>query len=81
MRKIALIGMLLSAIAIVGCSKKTEEQANESMKAPEPASQEAAPAPMQNMDSMGKPAEPAPGESQGQPQEGQAPAPAPAAGQ
>ena len=77
MRKIALIGLMLSAIAIIGCSKKTEEQANEGMMSPEPASQEAAPAPMQNMDSMGKPDESTSSdESQGQmqSQEDQAPA-------
>ena len=90
MRKIAMIGLVVLSVAAVGCSKKTEEHANENMSAPAPA-QQAAPesAPMQGMD-MNKPAEPAPGAAPapapgeapaGQPQGGQAPAPAaPASG-
>jgi hypothetical protein len=73
MRKIAVIGLMVLTVAAVGCSKKTEERANENMSAP-PA-QQAAPesAPMQGMD-MSKPAEPAPGEAPAQTQDGQAPA-------
>jgi hypothetical protein len=74
--------MMLLTIATVGCSKKTEEPAKESQMAP--ASQEAAPAPMQQGTDMSKPAEPAPapasGEAPGQSQGGQAPAPAPSGG-
>ena len=76
MRKTVLIGMLVSAIAIVGCSKKTEERANEGMMEPGSSSQEAAPAPMQDMDSMGKHDESSSDESQGgmKPEDDQAPA-------
>lgn len=72
MRKIAVIGMMLLTVAAVGCSKKTEERANESVVAPPAQQQQAAPAPMQNMDSTGKPAqpEPAPGESKEMPEGG-----------
>ena len=75
MRKIAVIGLMVLTVAAVGCSKKTEERANESMSAPPAPAQQTAPesAPMQGMD-MNKPAEPAPGEAPGQTQEGQTPA-------
>jgi|GEM_PF-2281900 len=55
MRKIAVVGTMLLTLAVVGCSKKTEEHATESTMAP-PAQQQAAPAPMQGMD-QSKPAE------------------------
>ena len=51
MRTIALTGMVLIALTTLGCSKKTEEQAEKAPIPSPPASQEAAPAPMQGMDS------------------------------
>ena len=50
MRNIALTGMVLVILTTLGCSKKTEEHANETQMAPAPAAQETAPAPMQSMD-------------------------------
>lgn len=51
MRTIALIGMVLIALVTLGCSKKSEEQAEKASMPPAPASQEATPPPMQGMDS------------------------------
>lgn len=56
MRKIAVLGMMLLTLSALGCSKKTEEQAKETQMAPAPATQEAAPAPMQGMESSQPPA-------------------------
>lgn len=52
MRTIALTGMVLIALTL-GCSKKTEEQAEKAPMPSPPASQEAAPAPMQGMGAEG----------------------------
>jgi hypothetical protein len=78
MRKIAVIGLMLLTVAVVGCGKKAQEGA-EDQAAPAPAAQEAAPAPapapqqpdaMQNHDQAAPatpaaPAAPEPGNDQG----------------
>jgi len=55
MRTIALTGIVLIALATLGCGKKSEDQAEKSMMDSAPATQEAAPAPMQGRDSESSP--------------------------
>jgi hypothetical protein len=82
MRKIILLsGMILITLTALGCSKKSQESANEGQMSPAPAAQESAPAmeqqaaPMNNNmgnDSMDKSSEqsaPMSGDSMGKPED------------
>lgn len=76
MRKIAVVGTMLLTLAVVGCSKKTEEHATEGTMAP-PAQEQAAPAPapmpgMEQSKPAEQPAAPGAPEAPSNPQ-GQAP--------
>jgi hypothetical protein len=53
MRTITLTGIVLIALATLGCGKKSEDQAEKTMMDSTPAAQKATPAPMQSMDSEG----------------------------
>lgn len=75
MRNIAISAMALVFLTTLGCSKKTEEHADEMKMAPASSTQESAPAPMQGMESEGAPSSEADSHAMGTPEQGQSESP------